>query len=139
MNLNKLNLNAVKKKQYVVILGLILLLLFVYYLWVYLYELKMRCEANDPNNPPPPLGLCKLLGWVPKPPFYGTKDDVVNLLLAAVVPIAMIFVGALLVSAFPIVAAVLLVGGLIIGTINLYLNSTDKPDQSFPDDVKIPD
>lgn len=136
MNLNKLNLNAVKKKQYVVILGLILFLLFVYYLWVYLYELKIRCEEGDPTVK---AGLCKILGWVPKPPFYGTKDNIVALLIAAVVPIAMIFVGALLVSAFPIVAAVLLLGGLIIGTLNLYLNQSETTDPALPDNIKLPD
>lgn len=139
MNLSKLNLNALKKKQYIVLLGIALILLFVYYLWVYLYELKERCKSNDPNNPPPNEALCKFFGWVPKPPFYGTKDDLVSLLIAVVVPIAMLFVGSLLVAAFPIVGAVLLLGGLIIGVITLYMNAKPKPEYELPDFNSTPE
>jgi len=138
MNLSKLNLNALKKKQTFVLLGVLLLLLFVYYLWVYLYEIKLRCENQDPNNPSPLPALCKFFGWVPKPPFYGTKDNIVDLLIAVVIPVAMLFVGVMLVATFPIVGAVLLLGGLIIGAITLYLNATPKPDNNLPDNNQIP-
>lgn len=139
MNLSKLNLNALKKKQTFVFLGVLLLFLFVYYLWVYLYEIKLRCQNEDPNAPTPLPALCKFFGWVPKPPFYGTKDNFVDLLIAVVIPVAMLFVGTMLFATFPIVGAVLLLGGLIIGVITLYMNASNKPDNNLPDNIQIPD
>ena len=122
--LRRLNLNSLKNKPAfkLVWIGLILFLILI--LWNYISYYREQVESGRMTEEEVPPIIRPLIKFIPKVPD-GLKT-LMQTILTFVIPLVMVAIGFTMFGVFPIVGAVLMVGGLIIGASNLWLNARDK-------------
>lgn len=127
--INKINFNRLKKEQWFVIGFLLIVLLMISWIIGGLYDLKKRRKRGEKT----PRWIDPILDLLPD--AGKVVETISTIALTFLVPVAMMFIGVVLLPTAPIIGGVVATGGLIFLAINLWLNTNADENEEKEDDV----